>query len=122
MLSPKTTAVDAKRVMLTEDFFVWTRFGIVGAPRGFIYNGLSQPWLAGVLLFISRFDPRVRAATCIHDYLYKTGLYPRKEADEIYYDLMVLNGIDHFRARVHYAFLRAFGWIQWDKDRKKDLK
>lgn len=118
MLSPQTVAASAKTVRLTHDFEFHTRYGSFVAPKGFEYDGSSSPRTAQFLLRLNRFDPRLRAPACAHDYLYQTGLLTKKQADQVYCDLMRANGVDKVRSWLHHSSLRLMGWIAWQKHRK----
>ena len=121
IIAPRTVAIAKGWVRLTHDFIICTPFGVVCVPKGFEYDGASIPRPAQFLLLLNRFDPRLRAAACVHDYLYRTGLFTRKEADLVYKQLMQVNGIGKIRANIHYEFLRACGWTAWNKHRKNEI-
>ena len=122
MLSPLTRPYNERFSQLEEDFVVSTRYGDITVPALFLYDGSSMPTFGQVLLNLTPFEPRIRAAALVHDYLYQTGIFTRKQADQIYFDLMMYNGIDRFRSSLHYRSLRAAGWVQWNKYRRADLK
>ena len=55
-------------------------------------------------------------APIVHDWIYKDapeGAFTRKQADQIYYQLMLSEGIPKPRAKIAYIALRIGGWSQW---------
>lgn len=49
------------------------------------------------------------AACTLHDYLYQTGMYSRKECDQILYRALRGEGVAKWRAWLFYAGVRMFG-------------
>ena len=78
-----------------------------------------------------------RLAAIVHDYLYGLGgqvetqtflsfgnvsyesismikvVYSRKEADDLFFDLMRLEGVNYFKAAAMYSAVRLFGKFAW---------
>ena len=55
-------------------------------------------------------------APLIHDWIYcdaPRGAFTRKQADEIYLQIMLMEGIPPKRAKAAYYALRVGGWIWW---------
>lgn len=78
---------------------------------------------ASVPRFFWRIVPpwgRYLRASVVHDYLYYTGEVMRKEADLTLWNIMNIDGVDWWRMQAIYWSVRAFGWIAWNKHRKKE--
>ena len=58
------------------------------------------------------------ASAIVHDWLYKTGILTRSQADSIFYDLIQLEGYSAVKAWLMWAGVRSGGWISWRKYRK----
>jgi hypothetical protein len=71
-----------------------------------------------------------RPAAVGHDWLYKLGGYydaagnfvrvTRLQADRVYRELLLANGMPAWRAAVRYSTLRAAGWKAWNNHRQKE--
>lgn len=92
----------------------------VTVPRGFELNGADVPrWTWSVSGLLP--DGLIRAAACIHDYLYnKRGRVhnlnlTRAECDLIFKELMIAAGMTRLRASVAHAAVRSFGGHWWRK-------
>lgn len=59
-------------------------------------------------------------AAAIHDFLYKTGLLSKAEADMVFYDLMLRLGVPRWKARLMYWSVRLFGRRAWNACRRED--
>lgn len=85
-------------------------------PEGLIVDGASVPRAAWC--FMSPDGLHRRAALC-HDVAYglkgefQTWSLTRKEADEMFYDFMVEDGVSRFRAGTAYNAVRVGGWLPW---------
>lgn len=113
---------ETDRLELLAAFMVYSAVlqDIVTAPEGFTFDGESIPvavrWLA------PPFGQSKRGA-CIHDYLYRTRGYhrlngefvivTRKQADQVYLELVRLKGLPILRSYTRYAVLRLAGWWAW---------
>jgi hypothetical protein len=76
------------------------------APRGAETNFVT----GRKLLFVRRIvtDSMNRAAV-IHDETYGSGIVPRKLADEIFYEAMLVDDVSKWRAWLAYRCVRMFG-------------
>jgi hypothetical protein len=96
---------------------------IITVPAGFEFDLSSIPRLLWWL--IAPFELSV-VAPLIHDFLYRYAgapagaieppkRYDRGEADDLFRDLMVAEGIAPWRRTLGYLAVRAFGWIVWGR-------
>jgi len=63
-------------------------------------------------------DGKAMFAYILHDYLYKTGLFTRKESDDILEEAMKSLGVSWWRRKAVREGLRVGGWVAWNKYRK----
>lgn len=82
-------------------------------PSGFMSDGMSVPkffwrWLG------PKVAPVTVSPSIVHDWLYKTHIVSRKEADKWYRDALIHNGYSKIKAYACYAGLRLCGWSHWD--------
>ncbi len=94
---------------------------VITVPEGFTFDGESIPsfvhWIA------PPFGQSKRGAA-IHDYLYRhSGYYTlngefkpitRKQADQVYLELVKLKGLPAWRSYTRYGVLRLAGWWAWN--------
>lgn len=62
---------------------------------------------------------RLLRAALVHDYLYIEKTRSRKEADEIFYEAMIVSRMPKFKAYLFYKVVRWFGRHIWNKGLKK---
>lgn len=58
------------------------------------------------------------ASAVVHDWLYRTGILTRAQADRVFYDLIQIEGYSTAKAWVMWMGVRAGGWISWRKYRR----
>lgn len=132
---PEATSIDGN-LQLTKDYtYYWEAAGykqMMTVKKGFVWDGASVPksvWWTGI-----RPDGLIRAASLIHDYLYRySGKIPhtshlyfkdggwyytkhkwtRKEADKIFCRIMREAGVPKWKRRTAYYAVRLFGWTAW---------
>jgi hypothetical protein len=51
-----------------------------------------------------------------HDWVYHTHLVGKDDADELFYDLLVANGVNKVRASLMLAAVESFGGWYWNND------
>ena len=116
----------------------------VNMPAGQISDGLSGPWF--LRWMFRKWDQRTIKAARAHDELYDNPYLmstisalcrpiSRKTADDLFLEMVLLGGSKWIqrskwsryrawnwrtRAKIAYLALRAFGWIAWNKHRKRD--
>ena len=79
-------------------------------PTGFRFDGASVPRILWAL-----FPPHGRyvRAAMVHDYLYRTGIGTRKEADVEFRKIMEYDGLSWPVRWIMYIGVRLGGWIAW---------
>lgn len=88
-------------------------------PKGFIFDGCSVPF--GLRWLFPHGGAKFPAG-CIHDYLYRTGMYTRYDADTIFQTALDDNNVDVLQRWILYKAVRYFGKSAWDEWRIKDKK
>lgn len=87
-----------------------TSNGMITVPTNFLTDGASCPNILWSLCSPMS-GPQVCAAVA-HDYLYSKdcGLhYTREQADQLFYDMMIVDGTPKWRAKLIYMGVRAGG-------------
>jgi hypothetical protein len=70
---------------------------------------------------ISPIDTHAKAAV-IHDYLYYTGQYSRKEADKIFKEALEVLNVAPWKVWCMYRGVRIGSWYAWHNHRKRQKK
>lgn len=107
-------------VELLESLIVWTRYGLVEVPRGFVSDGASIPWAARCIAG-DPFSFEYLHAAIIHDALYRKNFMDfitRAQADLIFRDLMWDTGVPVWKIPPFYAAVRVGGWRSYKKIEK----
>ena len=109
---------------LAEDFEKEIIFNkvktVVSVNKGFLTDFASVP--EALWFWISPFGKHQEAAL-LHDKLYSTGgqlkglknFLTRKEADELFYEVMLKDGVNKVKAKLMKLGVRLFGWKYWKK-------
>jgi Protein of unknown function (DUF1353) len=93
--------------------------GRVVVPAGFVTDFASVPripvafWLVG---------GTAHAAAVVHDWLYTTGQVPKRSADLVLYEAMVLSGLSSWRCWTIYEGVNWGGDKAWNDHRAQDHK
>ena len=77
-------------------------------PAGFVTDGASVPRLLWRVLG-PPLEADTVAASVEHDYDYKTGRIPRREADDKYYRNLRRDGVGRVRAAIYWLGVRIGG-------------
>ena len=91
----------------------------VHVPTGFITDFASVPWV--LWAWLPSWGKYGKAAV-VHDYLYRTHQRSRKEADDIFYEAMLVGGTKQWKAKIIHYGVRLFGWLAWCPEGKPDAK
>lgn len=103
---PKPVAVRCRGQVYTLDTLV--------APSGAHTDGASTPqvlWRVAPPMTGNHAEPSV-----MHDYLYRTEMFPRYVCDVAYRLMLLGNGAVAAKGNAMYAGVRAGGWVTWSKD------
>lgn len=90
----------------------------ISIKQGFLYDGLSNPRFLWRVLG-HPWQSETEASALVHDALYQTELLPRAQADNIFYQLMIIDEVAKAKAVSYYTGVKSGGWAVWmrhDKD------
>lgn len=89
-------------------------------PAGFESDGVSTPRFLWATVSPA-IHPQTLRAGIVHDYLYRTqpSGWTRAEADALFYDLSIRDGLPWWPAKKAYWGLRLFGRAAWNANRKE---
>lgn len=92
------------------------QLGNITVPSGFVTDGASIPRICWGIIGITPYSPRITDSAVLHDWLYAAKTVSRKQADLIFKEAMVSQGlIGKFRIALIYRAVRSFGWINYKK-------
>jgi hypothetical protein len=110
-----------------HSFLSATQIVKIDVPRGFEYDGASVPRIAWSISGL-RPDGLIRAPALVHDWLYTKHEFKditllgyektacsRKEADDLFLQIMLEAGMKKYRAKIAYWAVRWFGAMAWKK-------
>lgn len=105
--------VDGRHWLLTEDlsYELPDGQGAVVVPAGFLTDFASIP--RPLWSLVGGPGGPWAPASVVHDYLYRTGLVPRAEADAIFYRVMTEAGIRTTKAWLMWLAVRVAGWTAY---------
>ena len=87
---------------------------------GFVTDGASIPSLfwscAG-----DPFSPHFVAAAVVHDALYSAELTTRDKADEIFLELLEVEGLSWLHRNIFWFAVRVAGWTVWDEHTEETI-
>jgi hypothetical protein len=110
---------NGRSARLIQSYRVGTAAGrIIDVPQGFETDFASVPRLFWrIVPPWGRYSP----AAVVHDYLYHTAKVSRKEADDIFLELMARLAVPMWKRYVMYWAVRLFGWFAWNSSRKRQV-
>ena len=112
--------LDGRSALVLSEFWFVDPYGVRWvAPTGAVVNGASFPrflWWIG-----SPFTGKYRRAAVLHDIAYDHQQSTRAEADLMKLQAMDHDGVAAWKRAAIYAAVRAFGWIAWNRARKKQF-
>jgi hypothetical protein len=106
---------DYRTARLLTEFEYKDSKGAVLVPVGFLTNFASVPrMLQNLIPMRGPWSP----AAVAHDHMYSEQRITRKEADRLFYKIMLAHNVGIVTARTMWAAVRAFGWIAWRQSKK----
>lgn len=122
---PQLEPISDKEWRLIRRFsVVCGRWRIILHP-GFVTDGASIPRVGLIWMLVGHpLQGLVLPAAIVHDGLYRIGGpdgMPRAECDEIFYKLMLANGVNRVKAWAMYRAVRSFGWVTWRKNTRTSI-
>lgn len=111
-----------RRILENEvTYYVWTEDSNdrIQVPAWYEFDWASVPRRLWTLVG-HPMDTKVIRSALIHDYIYTDQRYRgRKQADDIFYEAMVVSGVDKYRALIYYRGVRIWGGFVWRRREKK---
>jgi hypothetical protein len=100
------------RLVFQFEYHIGKRYSLdkITVPVNFITDFASSPFFIWSL--IPPFGKYTKAAV-LHDYIYQTHCRTRKEADDIFYEAMLVSGTKKYKARLMHWGVRLFGFLAW---------
>ena len=80
---------------------------LITVPDGFVTDFASIP---RAFRWMITGHGKDRWAAVVHDWLYAEK-YDRKKADEIFYEALLISGVNKIKARTMYRAVRTGGWM-----------
>jgi len=77
-------------------------------PYGFVFDGASIPKLFWAVT-TSPYDPKVLRAAMVHDYLYSIAAVSRLICDEVFHQILLMDGVEESLALTMYSAVRLGG-------------
>lgn len=100
---------------VVEDVQTKSGTTVVRVPKFFQFDGASVPSPAWQLVG-TPFQPRLMTASVFHDWIYHTHQIKKKDADDLFYDLLLEDGMGDTRAWLMYQAVASFGESYWQND------
>lgn len=100
---------------VAKDFLVTYENNDIWVPKFFQYDGASIPSIAWQIIG-TPFNPKFMKAAVVHDWLYHTHQIEKKAADELFYILLIKNGVNKVKAILMKEAVENFGGWYWEND------
>jgi hypothetical protein len=129
---PEIVPVNSSEYLLSEHFICRIHDLEFVIFKGFVFDGASIPRWTWSLLGLGPVGPHL-AAACLHDFLYENRgqipehrgsvkqddklvkmVFSRKEADDLFKEILKLSCLSSFRVWAMYRAVRIFGQKAWD--------
>lgn len=108
-----------RRYIIKNEFEITLHDGrVITIEKDFKFDGASVP--RALWIRYSPFDPRYMVAAAVHDWLYLKNGIDRFTADEIFRNLLMIEGNNELVASAMFLGVRSGGWIGWNHYRKND--
>ena len=118
---PVTQQVDKYRHRLYIDYeYVHRNCFSIHIKKGFTYDGASIPrilWRVAGTPFTGLYT----VAALVHDALYEAELFPRKECDLTFFEIMVDYKVGWFARHSKYRAVRMGGWVGWNRHTEESI-
>ena len=105
---------------LLRDYTLIYKNQNINVPQSFRFDGATIPRLCWRVIG-TPYDPRFMQAALIHDWLYMSHQMKRRDADKIFYSLLLCSGVNKTRAMLMKWAVRVFGAFYWPNN-KRDRK
>lgn len=113
-----TRHIDGKNFEVMKPFAYEHDNDLIIVPNGYITDFASIPKLFWRV--VGHPVGKHGKAAVIHDYLYSSHLYSKKESDRIFYDAMRISGVSWWKRSIMYNTVRWFGKKAWKNAYRKN--
>jgi len=79
----------------------------ITVPRGYRSDGLTK--------LINKYKPNCLRAAFFHDYICDTKCLPRKTGDRYFHEILLLDGVNRFKARIMWLAVRSYAIATFKK-------
>jgi hypothetical protein len=117
---PHVHPVSNDQYQLDHDYRATAAGWWIHIRAGFITDGASVPRLLWRVVG-HPFQGRALAAAIVHDALYQVEAIPRAEADRVFYELLIANGVSRGKAWAMFAGVRIGGGFVWAQHDLSDI-
>jgi hypothetical protein len=100
---------------VVEDIQARSGTNTIKVPKFFQFDGASIPSPAWQLIG-TPFQPRLMTASVFHDWIYHTHQVKKNDADDMFYNLLLKDGVGKTRAWLMYEAVSSFGESYWQND------
>jgi len=112
-----TEGSETQKLKLLSELRVYSKVlnAEIVVPEGFEF----EESIPTVLFSLSRPRGESKRAACVHDWLYRNGgklnglTVSRKQADDVYFELLKLRGVSPWRAWFRWVGVRLGGGFSW---------
>lgn len=108
--------LDDKSYLLLDEWLVSVYGVLVAVPQFFKTDLASVPRLPFIYLVVGGVGVK---ASVLHDYLYATGLVSREDADEIFYQALIEDGLSVWRAKMMWTGVRVGGASHYNNEARE---
>jgi len=116
---PRGKFLGSGKWMLTKAFTYNSKMaGKIVVPEGFVSDGASIPRLAWIFIG-SPWSGKYAPGAIIHDYIYHTNMFSRKDCDDIFMESMKVLKVPSWKRIIIHRSLRMFGWTCWKPYKKE---
>lgn len=118
----KTESGNDRKILLRDFYWDDPLLGMIKVPKGFIFDGASIPSWAWSILKIHPFSDEIVKAGIVHDFLYRTRVVDRKDADDVLHRILRYEDkLSSCKIFLIYNAVRVAGLEYYDmKQRKSD--
>lgn len=108
---------DRKSWVLLDSFqYLDDEAGLVTVPVGFLTDFASVPRLPLTFALVGAYG---HAAAALHDWMYASGKYSRKQSDKVFKNALRSSGIARWRAWIMWTGVRVGGSRRYAKNAHK---
>lgn len=118
VLDPDVNKLEEAYQVVVDLETAWGKTAVI-VPKFFQFDGASIPAPAWQAIG-TPFTPRFMLPSVFHDWLYHTHQIARHDADELFFQLLLANGVNPTRAWLMREAVETFGGGYWKNDAGDD--